>query len=113
MRWYWAAAISLLVFYLAGAVTLFLSVGIPIGSGILDSALDSAWESLRLVIGDEPARYVLICVVATIPFASALGSYVFLRRGVVHGENHLRCLKCGYILKGLSEPRCPECGERI
>lgn len=26
---------------------------------------------------------------------------------------HLHCLKCGYILKGLSEPRCPECGERI
>ncbi|MCG3136659.1 MAG: hypothetical protein HJJLKODD_00494 [Phycisphaerae bacterium] len=26
---------------------------------------------------------------------------------------HLRCLQCGYILKGISEPRCPECGWRI
>lgn len=26
---------------------------------------------------------------------------------------HIRCLKCGYILKGLSEPRCPECGQAI
>ena len=26
---------------------------------------------------------------------------------------HLHCLNCGYILKGLSEPRCPECGQRI
>ncbi len=26
---------------------------------------------------------------------------------------HLRCLNCGYILKGLSEPRCPECGQKI
>ena len=25
----------------------------------------------------------------------------------------LRCLKCGYILKGLSQPRCPECGQAI
>jgi hypothetical protein len=24
-----------------------------------------------------------------------------------------RCRKCGYILRGISEPRCPECGERI
>ncbi len=25
----------------------------------------------------------------------------------------LRCRKCRYVLRGLSEPRCPECGERI
>jgi hypothetical protein len=24
-----------------------------------------------------------------------------------------RCRKCGYILRGLSEPRCSECGEVI
>jgi hypothetical protein len=24
-----------------------------------------------------------------------------------------RCRKCQYILKGISEPICPECGERI
>jgi len=30
---------------------------------------------------------------------------------VINGET--RCRKCGYILKGLSEPRCSECGERI
>jgi hypothetical protein len=28
------------------------------------------------------------------------------------GED-LHCVKCGYILKGLREPRCPECGEQI
>ena len=27
------------------------------------------------------------------------------------GETH--CRKCGYVLRGISEPRCPECGERI
>jgi hypothetical protein len=27
--------------------------------------------------------------------------------------NETRCRKCGYILRGISEPRCPECGERI
>ena len=28
-------------------------------------------------------------------------------------DGHTCCGKCGYILKGLTEPRCPECGERI
>ncbi len=28
-------------------------------------------------------------------------------------DGHTRCGKCGYILKGLTEPRCSECGERI
>lgn len=23
------------------------------------------------------------------------------------------CRQCGYVLRGISEPRCPECGERI
>ena len=24
-----------------------------------------------------------------------------------------KCRKCGYILRGIPEPRCSECGERI
>ena len=27
--------------------------------------------------------------------------------------NETRCRNCGYILRGITEPRCPECGERI
>jgi hypothetical protein len=26
---------------------------------------------------------------------------------------HARCRRCGYLLKGLSVPRCPECGQAI
>ena len=29
------------------------------------------------------------------------------------GDQETRCRKCQYILKGITEPRCPECGERI
>ena len=28
-------------------------------------------------------------------------------------DEHTRCGKCGYILNGLTEPRCSECGARI
>jgi len=28
-------------------------------------------------------------------------------------DNETRCRQCGYILRGLSAPRCPECGEAI
>ena len=34
-------------------------------------------------------------------------------RDVKRDLEHIHCLKCNYILKGLTEPRCPECGERI
>jgi len=27
--------------------------------------------------------------------------------------DELHCVKCGYTLKGLREPRCPECGQSI
>ena len=28
-------------------------------------------------------------------------------------HNETRCRKCGYILRGLTEPVCPECGQAI
>lgn len=33
------------------------------------------------------------------------------RRAIL--DEHTRCGNCGHILKGLSEPRCPECGRAI
>lgn len=28
-------------------------------------------------------------------------------------DEETRCRRCRYILRGITEPRCPECGERI
>ncbi len=33
--------------------------------------------------------------------------------GEARRDGELRCRKCRYILRGLSKPRCPECGEAI
>jgi hypothetical protein len=45
-------------------------------------------------------------------FAGALGVYAWLSRAR-RPDGHTHCGECGYILKGLAEPRCPECGHAI
>jgi hypothetical protein len=43
--------------------------------------------------------------------AYGLLTRLFDRRHVPMGES--LCRRCGHILRGITEPRCPECGERI
>ncbi len=45
--------------------------------------------------------------------AAGVAFVIACLRDVKRDLEHIRCLKCNYILKGLTEPRCPECGERI
>lgn len=44
-------------------------------------------------------------------FAIGLITFAWLRRRQVDG--YLHCTKCNHILKGLTAPRCPECGTTI
>ncbi len=53
---------------------------------------------------------VLLLTVGAI-LAMAVFRVLCLRGAPADGMLH--CLRCDYILKGLSEPRCPECGEPI
>ena len=48
-----------------------------------------------------------------IAFAFAMPFYHFLVRPSQMADGYTRCGGCGHILKGLSEPRCPECGLKI
>ena len=57
-----------------------------------------------------PDIQVPFCVTLT---AAACFGWLLLFLGERRGDNETRCRKCGYILRGISEPRCPECGERI
>ena len=45
----------------------------------------------------------------------ALIAYAILSRffAAERRDSETRCRKCGYILRGITEPRCSECGERI
>jgi rubrerythrin len=45
-----------------------------------------------------------------------IGLYVFLTQQFgpkSPDDGETRCRKCQYILKGITEPICPECGEKI
>ncbi len=54
---------------------------------------------------------LFLSVFLTGPIVAAVLAHVLTPRETKDG--HTRCGKCGYILKGLTEPRCSECGERI
>lgn len=45
--------------------------------------------------------------------AAACLGWVMVTRQYARGDGETRCRKCRYILRGLSEPVCPECGTRI
>ena len=61
-----------------------------------------------------PICWVLLDVITNGSLIASGAAFVIscIKGRQVESE-HLRCLKCGYILKGLSQPRCPECGQAI
>ena len=86
-------------------------VGMPIDSIV--GAEDVGW----LWVGGSYVRLITSAIAVGIPTgAVAIGAYAAITRlwgpKVVPGGETL-CRACGYILRGISEPRCPECGERI
>lgn len=55
------------------------------------------------------------CAWGLAPSLGALLAYGLLTCwfGGSPADNELHCRRCNHILRGLSEPRCPECGEAI
>lgn len=70
-------------------------------SGAPPRWLTWAANGVSLVIMDLPPLLVTLAVNHRLTFAR------------VPSNGHTRCGHCGYILKGLVEPRCPECGRTI
>ncbi len=115
IRWCWAAACSLIVFYVSCTLLAFLFLGPP-GSfpeGPLLDVADAVYQPLSDILGRRAAFVCVILLIATPAAVVTSLTYAYLRRPNDLPDGYLHCLKCGYVLKGLSEPRCPECGERI
>ena len=74
------------------------------------------WLAMIALMSLKP-MYLPPLVVFGVPFlliSSVVTAIAFWRlTPPLAPDGHTRCGKCGYILKGLTEPRCSECGERI
>ncbi len=57
--------------------------------------------------------YTLPVVVPPALIAILAFVVVTRRYGPAASDGETRCRRCDYILRGLSIPRCPECGEAI
>lgn len=60
-------------------------------------------------------EYVIALVVSTVLVCGILAQVVaagrHLRLDALNWRDRYRCAECDYLLYGLTEPRCPECGE--
>ena len=114
MRWYWAALWAMLASYAVSVVTLFLCSGWSVRQGGLLTPVLECWlHALDEWAGEPLAAYSTSLLLSTPSVLAGMLAFNWLRGRGVRDDGHLHCLKCGYILKGITEPRCPECGERI
>ena len=101
----------------------FLRAGIAVGVGTLYAFLllvfgapliDGAFSPLVVLIGRGATLIVAFVSFPMVPMC-VYGLLTRLSGGErpLTGSSETRCRKCQYILRGITEPRCPECGERI
>lgn len=112
MHWIWRAAIGIV----AGCV--YAGLAVTEFERLHARAMESVVHMLGGRLGGSGwAIGVGVAVSYFVPvLLLAFGVYgvLTLRFGPKgHADNETRCRKCGYILRGISEPRCSECGERI
>lgn len=77
------------------------------------------WQLVKRVIGlpDDPYSLLHFYVPALLSWllysipAAMIGLWAYRKLGC--GDRETRCRRCGYILRGLTEPRCTECAEWI
>ncbi len=86
-------------------VSVIVAIIVGFALYILGTVVMSRWG------GAAQRWFFLLSIFSTGPIVACVLTHVLTPREVKDG--HTRCGKCGYILKGLTEPRCSECGERI
>ncbi len=77
------------------------------------SVLGSILPGGTIFTAGNPMDVIVRLLTNAAVVASAGGVIMACVKQAEVDSQHIHCLKCGYILKGLTEPRCPECGERI
>ena len=93
MHWFWRATIAVVAYDILALVFIF----------IITPALNEAF--VFYVFSWVVLPFIMVAVYGL------LTRYYHPKRLFLDGET--RCRKCGYILKGIKEPICSECGEKI
>ncbi|MBK8268298.1 MAG: hypothetical protein IPK83_08335 [Planctomycetes bacterium] len=81
-----------------------------VAAGLIYTSLTNPYGGLRSAPpGTYPEWWGLAIIIpmATVAFGI---SFVMAAMGIRIVEERGRCRSCDYLLKGLAEPRCPECG---
>ncbi len=112
MHWFWRAAISLAIGTAVGNLTYGGVLWLPASSRVwtLIDAVDTFTRDHLGIVGSLGTFSRGVFVLVGLLVYRALAA-LFPAARDLHPET--LCRKCGYILRGISEPRCLECGERI
>ena len=104
MHWFWRAIISV------AAAWICLVVMTP----LFDYLRAPLLHGLPLALNNVSVYRAMGALFMLGTISVALASFGLLTYWTrTPFTNQTRCRKCGYILRGITEPRCPECGERI
>ena len=102
MHWMWRAVISIVFTCILGApFAYFIDDVFPVVMRLTD------------VIGQRPTVFLLGVLPSMLCAMTTFGLLTRYAGPQLHFDGETRCRRCQYILRGLPEPRCPECGERI
>ena len=108
LHWFWRGLIAVLCG--VGCGQMFFSVANHIQIAISGSPAN-------LVYRHQPHAWLSGLGVAAFFCSTIAGVGVYALAthwfGPRRADDETRCRTCGYILRGIMEPRCPECGERI
>ena len=111
--WYWRAITAVAAGCAAGAV----AVAVYTSEGFTNSTAFEvyAWFFRRRTSPISTYGFLGFAVFYGLPCAAAtMGTYGLLTwRFEIGLVIETRCRHCGHLLRGLTEPRCSECGERI
>lgn len=79
-----------------------------VGVGALLSWAYAIYQSV--IFWSSPPAVVALAISLSALFAVG---WVLTNMASRIADEQTRCRRCGHILRGLTEPMCPECGERI
>jgi len=108
LHWFWRALLAVVVGIVATHHLSWLryQVGRGIAQELLARRVITAGQAWNLGEYYSQSAGPLITMMT-------YGLLSLIPRSTKKPSGEILCRKCNHILRGLTEPRCPECGERI